>query len=378
MKAFGLLIVHLLFTFPIQCQECHLFDSSSINEGNHWGVSQSVAEERLHQMRSENVDCEGEDCVLLKFLYVKGVLSSFPSKSRKEWLENIIDPAKCESDELTKQFSEAKERLRSIVAPEGDMITSSEIPESVQTFDEAMHRLQNWKKTESDDIIHIFHLHDDKIQGRDVLVQRVLKSGLSYLHAPAVLSYYLVSRHNFTGSVNMINIALHVAGSFDGRALYEHIFGDKGGSSIRHLKHFLAPGSNYKVWNIENIGIHTFKIYGPALISGFEVFDDFMTEDKLHYEGLPHGKSKGFHAMVLLGMMKTKGRKTFILQNWWRKKQFISVTEEYLKASSPSIYFVTTPQLSIPACFSTHSFKYAETCLLDRPERLLEEHFQVS
>jgi hypothetical protein len=75
--------------------------------------------------------------------------------------------------------------------------------------------------------------------------------------------------------------------------------------------------------------------------------------------------------------MKTKPVRTFILQNWWSRKQLISVSEEYLKAKGPRIYFVTTPQTSIPDCFSTHSFRFAETLLLDRPERLLEERVQL-
>ena len=373
MEEFVLIFFVCWFTFSIRCQVCHVFDKSSINEENHWGILQSVAENRLLQMAYDNVSCTGGDCVLLKFLYVKGVLASFPSKSRKEWFENIMNPAQCESDQLTKQFSEAKERLKSIVAPDG-VITSNEIPEDVQTFDQAMHNLQDWQDLKSDEI-HIFHLHDDKIQGRDVLVQRVQRSSLCYLHAPAVLSHYLVSRNNFTDPSTMINIALHVAGSFDGRALSEYIFGDRGDSSIRLLNVFLTPASNYQVWNIEDIEIRTFQLHGPALISGFEVYDDFMSDDKLHYEGLPRGKSLGFHAMVLIGM-KTKPVRTFFLQNWSRRKQFISVSEEYLKATKPTIYFVTTPQMSIPACFSTYSFRYAETLLLDRPERLLEEREQ--
>ena len=123
---------------------------------------------------------------------------------------------------------------------------------------------------------------------------------------------------------------------------------------------------------MKDIEIYTFKMYGPALISEFEVFEDFTADDKLHYEGLPRGERVAFRALVLIGM-KTKPVRTFLLQNWWPRKQFISITEEYLIATKPTIYFVTTPQTSIPACFSTYSFRYAESVLLDRPERLLEE-----
>jgi hypothetical protein len=97
-----------------------------------------------------------------------------------------------------------------------------------------------------------------------------------------------------------------------------------------------------------------------------------MVADKFHCEGLPSGKSLGYHAMVLLGM-KTTPVKTHFPQNWWSRKQFMSVSQEYLKATRAFISSVTTPQMSIPACFSTHSFKYAETSFLDQPDRLLEE-----
>jgi hypothetical protein len=85
----------------------------------------------------------------------------------------------------------------------------------------------------------------------------------------------------------MINIDLQVAGSFDGNALAENIFGDRGDSSIKLLKTFLVPASKCKIWDIEDIDIRTFELHGPVLVSGFEVFDDFMTDDKIHNEGLP-------------------------------------------------------------------------------------------
>ena len=166
--------------------------------------------------------------------------------------ENIMNPAQGESDELTRQFSEAEERLKSIVARDGD-ITANEIPEDVQTFDQAMHTLQDWNQDIGSDEIHIFHLHDDKVQGRDLLVQRVQMSSLCYLQAPAVLSHYLVSRNNFTDPSTMINVALHVAGTFDGSALAEHIFGDKDDSSIELFSLFEGIfGSYIIISNLEH------------------------------------------------------------------------------------------------------------------------------
>jgi hypothetical protein len=164
-------------------------------------------------MISDNIACAA-DCVLLKFLYVKGVFSSSHPLIRRVQFESVMNPALAGSDELVEHYSEVKERLSSIAAPDGD-ITSNEIPEDVQTFDKAMLILQDWQGS---DEIYMFHLHDDRVQGRGILVQRVQGSSLCYLHAPDVLSHYLVSRNNFADPSRMINIALHVAGSFDSYA----------------------------------------------------------------------------------------------------------------------------------------------------------------
>jgi hypothetical protein len=116
----------------------------------------------------------------------------------------------------------------------------------------------------------------------------------------------------------MIDIASYVAGSFNGEALKPYLFDDRGDSSINILDSFLTPGSLLRHCNIEDIDIRTFESYGPALVARFAVFEHFMTNDKIHYERLPHGKHLGYHAMVLLGM-KTKPIRTFMLQIWRRK-----------------------------------------------------------
>jgi hypothetical protein len=44
-------------------------------------------------MNSDNVTCVLENCVLLKFLYVKDILSSLPPDVRKELFERVMNPA---------------------------------------------------------------------------------------------------------------------------------------------------------------------------------------------------------------------------------------------------------------------------------------------
>jgi len=184
------------FTFHFQCQECWACNASLISEENNWGVSRAEAEEGIFQMISDNVTCAGVDCVLLKFLYVKGIYPSPDFIIRKRQFELVLNPEKSDIPELAKEYNEVKERLLTIAAPSGD-VTANEIPDDVQTFDQAMHILQDWNQGNASDEIHIFHLHHKDVQGRDVLVQRVQRSSLCYLYAPAVLSHYLYQETAF-------------------------------------------------------------------------------------------------------------------------------------------------------------------------------------
>ena len=72
-----------------------------------------------------------------------------------------------------------------------------------------MLELQDWQDLRANET-HIFHVHDNKVQGQDVLVQRIQRGSLCYLHAPAVLSHYIVSRNNLTDPSAMTNIALQL------------------------------------------------------------------------------------------------------------------------------------------------------------------------
>lgn len=102
----------------------------------------------------------------------------------------------------------------------------------------------------------------------------------------------------------------------------------------------------------------TFERYGPGLVSGFKVFDDFLTEGKYSYIGQPHGhryrprdrisdEVGGYtetHSMVAVGYREANGTKYFLLQNWWQNKQFVEVDKEYLTRCGGVMYFITTPE----------------------------------
>ena len=72
--------------------------------------------------------------------------------------------------------------------------------------------------------------------------------------------------------------------------------------------------------------------------------------------------------MILIGCRTEETKNYFLLQNWWKKKQFVEVDEEYLKACSPTLFYVKTPQESIPNQFPTNFAKFAENENLDKQE----------
>jgi len=202
-------------------------------------------------------------------------------------------------------------------------------------------------------------------------------SGLCYIHGPDMLQHYLVSM-NTAKSAGMIDISRLIHDTFSAQQLEDHIFKDHGGSSETMLRYILEPGSivSSRIDDIEK----RLREFGPLLVSRFTVHSDF-TKGNIH---MHHGKpvhinaqhqfgGKGLHAMILIGARTDqKGKKLFLLQNWWKSKQFIEVDEEYLKHSFPTLYYVETPQRSIPDKFPVDFAKFAENENLDKAESFPE------
>ena len=76
--------------------------------------------------------------------------------------------------------------------------------------------------------------------------------------------------------------------------------------------------------------------------------------------------------MVIIGTHKKEdGKFTFLLQNWWRKRQLIEVSAEYLSQIGATIVFVKKEVKEIPEDFPKDSASYMET--EDLGEQLLPE-----
>jgi hypothetical protein len=75
------------------------------------------------------------------------------------------------------------------------------------------------------------------------------------------------------------------------------------------------------------------KSYGPGLVSGFAVAQDFIGDDWQHLGKYKVEKFEGRHAMVLVGYRIVDGKKRYLLQNWWKTKPYVEVDIGYLLSS---------------------------------------------
>jgi len=193
------------------------------------------------------------------------------------------------------------------------------------------------------------------------------------MHAPAVVQYYAVSKTLNAPCPKMIDLLNVVHEHFSPLELEAHIFQDQGGDSQVFLKRILEPNSvTYTPagWDQDSIR-HAFEQYGVGLVSRFLVHDDFYDFLVHHHQGDPVGKVHGFHSMALVGFRQEQGVYYYLLQNWWKKKQFVEVRQDYLKASGAILFFIETPQHTIPQVFQTHNGKFFES--LDKPEGYVGE-----
>ena len=226
-------------------------------------------------------------------------------------------------------------------------------------------------------------LHDSKMR-----MQRWQQSRLCYMHAPVIAQYYAIWHKLCGGCVTtsshgVLDVARFIADHFSAKQLEHHVFEDSGGSSVRFLRAILEPGSVVVATDSSRLKEYL-ALYGPGLVSGFEVHADFEQESVHKHYGSPTGESIGQHAMVLMGVRSDllAGEERCILQTWyvcrwlgtwgietatnhsrprffllrrWLHKQFVEVSPSYLDACGATVYFIKTPQTRVPEGFSRHA-----------------------
>ncbi len=305
-----------------------------------------ITNEELNLWKEENkVTLEDKKQAMARFLFEKEILKGDPMRTKK--FKDILINAESEL-----AYIKAQDRLLRITSENGDQ-SSDTIPEYVMTFEDFCKKVPIWNDPEQSYVC----FRDDP-EMKDSLVQRVQKSRLCYIHAPLVLQHYLVSRKTSSKQVGMINIAHYIHDHFDTGKLEKRIFYNEGGDSAYQVDNILIPDPEISPIARKNYTMDTMKVYGPCLVSKFKVFKDFQQGDQVMFHGKPPNKNKNnlmrCHGMIMIGFREDQGKRYFLLQNWWAKKQFIEVDFEYQNECNPLLSYVETPQDHIPFDLEKH------------------------
>ena len=312
----------------------------------------STAKSVRSRLREEFPNARKQKLELLTFLYAKNIMAEEPAVIRQAEFGYILDPR------ASSRYVKARERLNKLLEVSGDK-HGNVIPSDVEALDASIAKSAEWKAASA-------YIHPSVLE---YPAQRVQRSGLCYIHAPEVLQHYLVSMQN-KANAGMINMAEMIRDTWNGEQLTRHIFDIKGGNGRAMLKQILQPNSI-----VAAAGTMQYRLfleqYGPALVSTFAVHDEFLdVHGGKSFGGTVSGLFKGHHAMVLIGVRidQNTQQQWFLLQNWWPNMQFVEVSESYLKSAGATVYFVETPQSSIPTAFPTYTALYAENENMDKEE----------
>ena len=277
---------------------------------------------------------------LLLFLYAKGILAARSSVVRIAEFKELFAAETTDS-------GKALERLTTIVV-QGETSPKRSNMEAESMFDDFVSLHPEWKEKDSSFVV--FRDHQKLQRKSHALVERFQKSGLCYMHACVVLQHYLVAMNN-DEVVPMLDMAKYLKKYMPSNSLYDHIWNNKGGDSLDFLKRILMekPGidgiASRQTDTLSNDDLDDLlKAYGPGLVSGFCVTQDFTGTDWKHLGKYKVETFQGRHAMVLVGCRNVDGKKRYLLQNWWKPKPYVEVDVDYLLSSKATIHFIKEKQ----------------------------------
>ena len=195
-------------------------------------------------------------------------------------------------------------------------------------------------------------------------VTRIQPSGgLCYMHAPAVVQHNLVTVHSGGEHHEMLNVAKYIVKFFSADMIFAHVVKDTGASSDTFLKNIMGLKwgdtaartiiAEYEAESAERVA-KALKTSGVGLVSEFDVEPAFQGKQVSFTANALRGEVVGLHAMTLVGHRENDGQHLFLLQNWWKEKQFIEVSAEYLAAADARIAFVKKEVTEIPKEFPTN------------------------
>ena len=198
--------------------------------------------------------------------------------------------------------------------------------------------------------------------------QRAQIHGTCYMQAPNVLVHYLCCLHHGgappSGVPTMTDLTKLRLRHFSANHLWMFITQDQGGYAEEFLRELCTHPGTYDTTDLSRARLADDAIianlarYGPALVStinikGEEVGDDPVYDHRVHHHAgvddvrVPVKKLL-YHAVLIVGHRRCgDGSVQFLVQNWWKHKQFFTCDLEFLKHRNASLVWVTTPVASV-------------------------------
>lgn len=304
-------------------------------------------------------------------------------------LESVVEYLKEKKIKQITKFwedlnSEVRRRLKYLV--NGDEKLSDTFDDEFQNF---LTCTSNSWSVDSDENEKIAVFWNNYPKKKFLKVLRRQLSGLCFFHACVVLQHYLVSINEVDDSKNvgMLDIGKYEGSILFGKALEDYLTSPHGGETIPNLK---------KLCELDATDLESFTVLKfdkssrvqmlardeicsdimkklevqPLLVSSFVVMNDFLSTENVSFTipDLQHWPvEEQRHAMVLVGMRKTKaGDYYFLLQNWWRGRYFIEVSYDYFAMCRPEITLVKKKLNQISSSTKFISFECSLETMADK------------
>ena len=331
----------------------------------------------LENINLDDLDNQGmksADFKLAVFFRVKGIG------------DNVLGNLLTKQDDEIKEKTRLKqlERAKNLIAV-GDIkhifLSNGNEKKCISSLEDIIHILSGWKEG-----VTVFNMQEQlgDIKGH-TFKQRVQKSGLCYMHAVVVYLYYAVRRNNKQWN-EVIDMSEMIKTKFSWEEISDYILNDCGGSTYELLRTFARSieandrSSYMPVMSISpsRATEELFIQYGPFVLSGFKVYNDFSSRNEVSYtdDSFPEGELIGLHAMLVIGIRTSSdGNHMFLVQNWWEEKQIVEMSSKYLENHNASFLFLMNFHLrdyKYIDITSTTVSPFIETTV-DTPEKLLRE-----
>ena len=158
-------------------------------------------------------------------------------------------------------------------------------------FENFCKQFPHWAESEQSFVVWRDHAEMQAIEDKTAIqVVRVQNSGLSYMHAPAVLQHYVITKNSGGTHREMLNIAKFIKEYFTPDELYDHIVRNKGGNSVAFLQHIMGLKDkdieSYTIPGVEKMSFQStaqdvfdsVQEHGVGLVSSFKVDANFHKE----------------------------------------------------------------------------------------------------